>query len=306
MAKATIPLATGFNLKNMSECAYLMEKFDGVPIRVRVEGGLVTEATTRPGKPLTSSVQHLVDAVEAFAGVHNEDFEIIMEVQHPTIKNFKDLSGMVRRDKPCPELYGVVFDLQILESDDLFSTRLWRMRDMFAVWEHRPPLPGLHTLPSTILVNPHDAHELSYCKSLIKDLSPTPDDVFEGWILRDENDVYEANKRQPGYQKIVIEPTVDLEIVGFEEAISKDGEPLGMVGRVIAMHQGKKIGVGPGKLTHKERTALWLKYGECATAREGETGPIAEVKYKRDPSYDALRQPTFQHWRDDKDEPNET
>jgi len=32
--------------------------------------------------------------------------------------------------------------------------------------------------------------------------------------------------------------------------------------------------------------------------------PIATIQYKEDASYEALREPTFQHWRHDKDTPD--
>jgi hypothetical protein len=70
-----------------------------------------------------------------------------------------------------------------------------------------------------------------------------------------------------------------------------------MIGRINCWYKGQIIGVGPGKLTHAERR-------ELAKAPMVLTGynRIAKVQYKKDDSYEALRQPTFQCWRDDKDE----
>jgi hypothetical protein len=106
-------------------------------------------------------------------------------------------------------------------------------------------------------------------------------------------------------------PTIDLLVVGFEEAHSEDGNPLGMVGRVNAeyntmgfdtegaVHNYQIIGVGPGALNHTERKNLWRMY------KQGKFTPrIAEIRYMRDDSYDALRQPTFKQWRDDKVNPD--
>lgn len=287
MTKATIPLATSFNPGYFKGRVVLMEKYDGVPIRVRLEGGEVAEATTRPGKPLTASVAHLVDAVAEVFGDQFPDREFVMEVQHPEVKTFKDVSGMVRKDEPRPELYGVVFDMSggegFLDRLEMLSQTLMRVGDrLFS--------------PATVVL-PEMPDNLEGDKLFIQYVSTTPKEYFEGWIVRCADDPYEPNKRQKGYQKLVIEPTVDLKIVGFEEAVSKDGEPLGMVGRLIAEYKGEKIGIGPGKLTHAERRELFTT--------PFASGRIAEIKYKRDPSYDALRQPTFQHWRDDKDTPNE-
>lgn len=287
MTKATIPLATSFNPRYFKGGVVLMEKYDGVPIRVRLEGGKVTEATTRPGKPLTSSVAHLVDAVAEVFGEDFPDREFVMEVQHPTVKAFKDLSGMVRKDAPCPELYGIVFDMSgdegFLDRITMLGQRIMRIGDRL--------------FPPSTTVMEEMPDNLEGDKLFIQYVSTTPKEYFEGWIARCADDPYEPNKRQKGYQKLVIEPTVDLQIVGFEEAVSKDGEPLGMVGRLVAEYKGEKIGIGPGKLTHAERRELFTT--------PFASGRIAEIKYKRDPSYNALRQPTFQHWRDDKDTPNE-
>lgn len=288
MSKATIPLATSFNPKYFKGQVVLMEKYDGVPIRVRLEGGQVAEATTRAGKPLTASVAHLVDAVAEVFGDVFPDREFVMEVQHPEVKTFKDVSGMVRKDEPRPELYGVVFDMS---GDEGFIDRMTMVGLQLMKIGDR-----LFTPANTVLDTMPD--DLEGDKKFVQYVSTTPEEYFEGWIVRCADDPYEPNKRQKGYQKLVIEPTVDLRIVGFEEAVSKDKEPLGMVGRLIAEYKGEKIGIGPGKLTHDERRELFTT--------PFASGRIAEIKYKRDPSYDALRQPTFQHWRDDKEEPNET
>lgn len=290
MAKATIPLATAFNPAHFVHGAVVMEKYDGVPIRVRLEDGKVVEATTRPGKPLTSSVAHLVDAVADVFGDVLPNREFVMEVQHPTIKTFKDVSGLVRKDQPCPELYAVVFDMSGVES---FNLRITTISQILLAQGDTLFSPVCHRIP--------DMRYLEEAKKYIQCVSSTPEENFEGWIVRCTEDPYEPNKRQNGYQKLVIEPTVDLKIVGYEEAVDKLGEPKGMVGRIIAIYKGKEIGIGPGKMSHAERREEWKRF----TVSPLFVPRIAEIKYKRDPSYDALRQPTFQHWRDDKTTPNE-
>jgi ATP-dependent DNA ligase len=124
----------------------------------------------------------------------------------------------------------------------------------------------------------------------------------EGMVIRDANGKFEPGKRTWCYQKYVPRPTIDLRVVDFEEATTEAGEPKGMVGRVIVSYKGKEIGCGPGKLTHAERTILWNDFTvwgiDCLET------PIATIQYKEDASYEALREPTFQHWRDDKDTPD--
>jgi ATP-dependent DNA ligase len=133
----------------------------------------------------------------------------------------------------------------------------------------------------------------------------------EGNVLHSWYKVFQPGKRCWGTQRMKPVPTIDLMIVGFEEAHSADGNPLGMVGRVLAeyntmgfdaegaVHNYQIIGVGPGALNHTERKNLWRMY------KQGKFAPrIAEIRYMRDDSYDALRQPTFKQWRDDKVNPD--
>jgi len=318
MAKATIPLSTGLNLDYFEEEIVVMEKFDGVPIRVKIgEGGELVESTTRPGEQTVSSVQHLVEeAVAIFGG--EGPCEVVFEVQHPTVKTFKDVSGMVRKDQPCEELYGVVWDCE--DGQPFFLQRLRGIDILIdGYYPYKDKIPRLLRCPPYTIVEAGDKEAYEGEKQDIRYKSDTPSAYFEGWIARCTMDPFIPNKRQKGFQKDVIEPTVDLKIVGFEEATAtkdrpedglKKGDGLGMVGRVIAEYRGARIGVGPGKLSHDERRELWSEWVHWqSTIASGykttEWSRIAEVKHKRDPSYAALRQPTFQHWRDDKTEPNE-
>jgi hypothetical protein len=290
VANENIPLATAFNPKKLGSYVAVMEKFDGVPIRIDVTsdctGKRHAQAVTRSGKGETVSVQHLVEEAKLLPESNGENFTIVGEVLHPAIKAFKDLSGLVRKAEPCPELYMRVFDFKQPNREHWgWADRM----DTFNGFEAESLLR-----PAII---PVYLEQIEHAKATIKELSSTPDEYFEGWIVRDVGDPWAQSKRCPGYQKIVIEPTVDLKVVGFEEAVcGKTGAGKGMVGRIIAEYKGERIGVGPGKLTHAERVALWTT-PFCPR--------IAEIKYKRDPSYTALRQPTFQHWRGDKTEPNE-
>ncbi|WKV17017.1 hypothetical protein [Nostoc phage NMeng1] len=126
----------------------------------------------------------------------------------------------------------------------------------------------------------------------------------EGMMLHTCTKPFSPGKRAPGMLRYKPQPTIDLRVESWEEAVSEDGTPLGMVGRCNVllnrvMSDGvtrqSRIGIGPGKLTHDERTAIWNKF------RESGYRPIVEVKYMPDPTYDALRQPTIQRIRDDKE-----
>ena len=318
MVKATIPLAKSLNLDYFKEEIVVMEKFDGVPIRVVLgDAGEVVASTTRPGEATVSSVQHLVDEAQRVFG-DEAPCTVVFEVIHPTIKAFKDVSGLVRKDQPCPELIGMVW-----ECDDGAEFFLQRLRGIDIMTDN---VVGDRLLrcPAYVIVAAGDTEAYKEAKDDVRTWSTTPSEYFEGWIARCTLDPFIPNKRQPGYQKDVIEPTVDLKIVGFEEAtankdvfcedegrlLTAKGQGLGMVGRIIAEYKGGQIGVGPGKLSHDERRELWSEWvhwqGAIASGyKTTKWSRIAEIKHKRDPSYTALRQPTFQHWRDDKTEPSE-
>ncbi|ANS06216.1 hypothetical protein HOR19_gp23 [Phage MedPE-SWcel-C56] len=314
MSGEVIPLSKKYTEKCFDGRAWLVfEKFDGVPIRIDLSYGegneLEATAQTRPGKKAASSVDHIVEYVKLQFG-NLAPCVIVGEVVHRTVFEFKDVSGMVRKDTPNPELYMQVFDFYAPGHTHYY---------------HRM------TYPHQLLKEPDGAARMPFCAAAdsveeyravqyeIRKKSSTPEQWFEGFILRDRNCLFEPAKRQPGYLKDVIEPTVDLSIVGWLEAVSQDGSPLGMVGGLIADYKGKRIGIGPGKMTHPERKALFEEYAYkqvglpdkpnqewFSWARDGEPGfsRIAEIKHKRDPSYTALRQPTFQWWRDDKKEPS--
>jgi ATP-dependent DNA ligase len=140
----------------------------------------------------------------------------------------------------------------------------------------------------------------------------------EGAVMHSFGKPFQPGKRVWGTQRLKPNPTIDLRIIDFEEAVSQSGEPLGMVGRLnaelnrmqpIASNQKGEIGrarcvttvvgVGPGALTHDQRKALWK------LQKMGKWKPtIAEVKYMTDESYAALRQPTFVRFRTDKAVPD--
>lgn len=83
---------------------------------------------------------------------------------------------------------------------------------------------------------------------------------YEGSIFRNPNyPTYEA--RRLTNQLLKYKPTEidEYEILGVEEAISKNGEPLAMVGAFIV--QGDDLNpfrVGAGKLTHDQRKHYWM------------------------------------------------
>jgi ATP-dependent DNA ligase len=132
----------------------------------------------------------------------------------------------------------------------------------------------------------------------------------EGVVIRalyGDKSHFKAAWRSPGMLKLKVTETIDLPIHSFEEAVDKDGNKKGMVGRInVQYHTGassdgnneytdfKLIGIGPGKLKHEERIELWKN-------QKAYVGRMIEIAYMPDPSYDALREPRFYRFRPDKD-----
>ncbi|QOE32140.1 DNA ligase [Rhizobium phage Paso] len=230
---------------------------------------------------------------------------LVGELYDPTLK-FKIISGQVRDTKQqFTNLTLNVFDLYVPDNPGaVFEHRTEALRlvleDIAGKLGKQPEDLPVVRIPQIIVQNEdqaRDAHDAI--------MHANPD--AEGTMLAALCRVWSPGQRLWTLQKCKPEPTIDVEIIGFQEATSNDtGEPLGRVGRLVAvLHRmgtdGKltysQIGIGPGKLSHKEAKQLWLDYKAGKYKRR-----IAEVKYMPDASYDALRQATFQRWRDDKSE----
>lgn len=297
---STIPLAKGFSEKHLKFPVFLSHKIDGVPVRIDIDAEGNHTIRTRQGKDVPSVrrlVQEFADEFRGNSGLGYFDVPctLIGEVhQHgDPYADFKDTSGIVRRQDDqshrlaiglfemfTPALQEVGFERRyeaMLELNDLHGR-------VSVLWQQR-----VETLSQL------EHHFEDFCNQFPK---------AEGMVARNWNDQFMPGKRSWGYQKLLREPTIDLRIVGVEEAIDKDGNPKGMAGRLIASYYGERIGVGPGRLTHAERIKLWRDFNEMECKIAGWHKPIAQIKYKADDSYDALRQPTFQFWRDDKETPD--
>lgn len=288
---STIPLAKGVNEKKLNFPVYLSQKIDGVPVRIDIDADGNHTIRTRQGKDVPSVrqlVQEFADEFRGNAGLGYFDVPctLIGEVhQHgDPYADFKDTSGIVRRQDDqshrlaiglfemfTPALQEVGFERRyeaMLELNDLHDR-------VSVLWQQR-----VETLSQL------EHHFEDFCNQFQK---------AEGMVARNWNDPFMPGKRSWGYQKLLREPTIDLWIIGCKEAHAEDGTPKGMAGRLIAKYKDGEIGIGPGKLSHKERVHL-LGY-----FKQPHSGPrMAQIKYKDDPSYDALRQPTFQCWRDEK------
>jgi len=297
MANETIELLKEFNWTMMYGPAGFQEKLDGVPTRI-IRRGTEVVALTRQGERITSIPHILPHALLLL-----QDGGSIIGELYIQGKPFKDISGAVRKDKRNDDLKLYVFDADIRAVPTLhYETRREAVNgllDKLATYlgRHRDDLP-IQLIPQHVVYT--EAEALESFDQLMK-LKPNA----EGAVLHRLTKCFEPGKRCWGTQRLKPVPAIDLKVVGFEEAVSKAGKPLGMVGRIevefTRLHNGTPrmahIGVGPGCLTHAERIAIWRSKSKYI-------GRIAEVRYMRDETYEALRQPTFLRWRLDKKEPS--
>ena len=320
---ATIPLAKGFSEKHLKFPVFLSHKIDGVPVRIDIEENGDFMVRSRQAKFVHSVynlVREFVDEFRGNAGLGYFDgpCTLIGEVyQHgDPHADFKDTSGIVRRqDDQSHRLALGLFEMFTPALQEVGFERRY---------EALLGIGGLHLQVGVVpqqrveTLSQLEHHFEDFCNQFPK---------AEGMVARNWDDPFLPGKRSWGYQKLLREPTIDLRIVGVEEAIDQNGNPKGMAGRLVASYKGNSIGIGPGRLTHDERRELWEQYKEaaecccCGDPVEGHSydsghSPVsmadycgfpcrlAQIKYKTDDSYDALRQPTFQFWRDDKETPD--
>lgn len=292
---STMPLAKGFKPEKLNYPVLVSEKLDGVPIAVTITvdetGTPILPATikTRQGEDCPAAFSIVAEYViknlpffEGFVGTHTLVGELY-QTGNPHAP-FKDTSGIARRQEDAGNaLSWGIFDYFWDGGDIGYYDRMtyWYTKSVNTEYVY-----GI--LAKTV----YNEAELNEYFAEFMQANPKA----EGMVARSCDDTFNPGKRSWGYQKMLYEPTIDLHIIGFEEAKDgKTGEGKGMVGRLVASYKGGKIGIGPGKLAHAERTELMRSWPTWQ-------GTIAQIKYKADDSYDALRQPTFQHWRYDKKE----
>lgn len=313
-------LAINWDPKNAKKIlpGYAQPKYDGVPLTFVRQSADRIAAFTREGTE-ANSVPHLIEQAKHLIPVIGGSFtaEVLVPGQP-----FKYSSGLVRRkgvEEDCKhmELIGIIFDTNVMaRPKETYFIRHKQFHNIYDVWAYAIKAqgcdPAFHAAPSVGVYSVEDVEAMFKQYNLkIKNL--------EGMMIHTFTKPWQPGKRCVGMSRLKPQPTIDLEVVGYEEAISKTGEGLGMVGRVnvrlvrkwasrkpprgwtrLAGDEGLAectVGVGPGKLLHNERKELWEKYVVCEYKLPA---TFAEIKYMPDPSYDALRQPTFQCFRPDK------
>lgn len=305
--KPPMELAINFDEKNAKKFlpGYAQIKYDGIPLTFkRVDGKLL--ALTRQNEVFTS-VQHIVEALEQV--VVKEGASITMECIIPG-KSFKDAGGIIRRkvpDEDTARIIGVVFDANLNATDkETYYIRMQQLKTVFDAWVTAWKATG-----KRVPWQPVKSVKVETLEQLYGVTKTYEENIpgLEGVMIHALNKPFQPGKRCHGMCRYKPQPTIDLVVESYEEAVSEAGEPLGMVGRVNVRlrRQGRPdsvIGVGPGKLTHTERKAIWQD--ALGQREDGTRVPVdlvlAEIKYMPDPSYDALRQPTIQRLRTDKTE----
>lgn len=302
--------------KNMEEGKlrfplFLSEKIDGIAYTIFKLGGKMFHVS-RQNKPL-QSIQHVVNEAERY--LSNGD-RLVGELYIPEM-DFKDSGGIIRRHRPDERIRFGVYDCIFGHDKHMpFSERYAKSQMKFA---DRAYLHSLRQeLTPQVRAKEYDVNEypviawlgqyevltpsdLPPIKQMLQDTTIQP--TFEGWMYRSAEHLFVSGKRSWGMARETMQGSIDLRVVSVEEAISKTGEPLGRVGRINVHYPHKQgrnykdqIGVGPGKLTHLKAAIMWNNREQWIAGR-----PIIEIKFKIDPSYAALRQPTYQAWRRDKD-----
>lgn len=293
-----IQLAKPYTPNKLGDKVYMSEKLDGVPVRmdfrlVSSTNDVLQEGMwTRQGEyPVSCEMlrrrvrEKLVAYFEARGGIKfDATLTFVGEVTHEDYTDFKDVSGVVRKQSVQTGLIFNAFDFADSRYPDMpFANREYVPKLMLTNEKYVRVIPQYSV---------HKKNIEAYAESVQR-----PN--MEGLVIRDADDKWAPGKRTWGYQKYVPDPTIDIRLCSVQEAMSEDGRALGMAGRLNFWYNGEQIGVGPGRLSHEERRALWQEMQHMLYV-DG-AGPMACIKYKRDDSYAALRQPTFQHWRHDKD-----
>lgn len=304
-------LAKNIEAKKLPKYVAMSEKIDGVP-------GIFGKnkiTMSRQGKPITS-VRHIKNVIDMIVP---RDIQIIGELYIPGAP-FKYSSGKVRKNEQNLDIHLGIWDVvllnkpdvvyqermhyleSILDLDDLFDASLGKINKIPVQNARFDDYDDAMTKIKAF----YETLREPFKRRVIEFAPETPLSGVgepEGVIIRDWHDVYRRG-RSWGLQRYVPKPTADLRVCALAEATAnkrikflgdtfEKGEGLRAIGALWVNFNGTLVKVGPGNMTHKERRLFWL-------TPELIHGKIIKVQYKADPTYDALREPTYVCIRDDK------
>lgn len=298
MGAETIELLKGYTPAKMQWPAMHQQKFDGVPARIIRVSQTMYRAVSRQAETIRS-IDHIVNEV---AQLNLSIGGSVVGELYEDAAPFKRISGLARQHGHAPTLQLMVFDFDPFAQQEMtyydrrmeFTARLSDYRGDIGVHAEDSSVQLIHGSRVGTELEAQEAH----------DALMLANPSAEGSVIHSLCKPFNPGKRCWGTQRMKPVPTIDLRILNFEEAVSlKTGRGLGMVGRLNAEFTTVKngvpnteiIGIGPGALTHAQRKALWFTF---STGRYKPS--IAEIRYMRDDTYEALRQPTFYRWRTDK------
>lgn len=286
------------------------EKLDGVPAIITNDNGIIT-ALSRQGEEILS-----IDHIRSYLANKLPVGASIVGELYIAGEPFKRISGLVRRKESTSETEALrLYIWDYLPAGEPYGTFHYRMsvfgirfEDILLPEDDAPDDQLVHSIPGKHCATSGDFD--AYMETFWAENWQA-----EGVVIRQlfgPESVWKPGWRSPGMVKLKATRTVDLEVVGFEEALDvKTKEPKGMVGRInVRYHTGASsdgkneytdfvvIGAGPGKLSHAERVHIWENQKEYI-------GKIAEIAYMPDDSYDALREARFHRWREDKTTPSQ-
>lgn len=236
---------------------------------------------SRAGKPIPSAYG-LVKATGPFRKVFGE--LLVMDVP-----DFARAAGVIRRKQPDPSIFVTLFDGECQHGGEHYG---WRRRLLAQEY------------PLDTLIEQHELHTANAAEGFA---AAQIEAGGEGAVLWNPAGLYVEGKRSWDVLKLKAEETLDLKVVSMEMADATAGVQTDMLGRFICVDsKGNAISVGPGKLTHDQRRALWRtgqnEHGQMIDL----DGWIIEVKGMpgAGAGYAVIRQPIFQRFRWDKTEIN--
>ncbi len=163
---------------------------------------------------------------------------------------------------------------------------IWKSRRV--VREHVTTQLFLADLPFGVIVGKdiHDAVEMHAYFQKCRN------DGLEGVMAKTYEHQYKRGKHTGSWFKLKPSDTVDGKIVGYTEAVSKEGAPLGRVGSVDAeLEDGSKA--SPGGFSHALAQDIFENFGKYL-------GRWLEFDYMERDRQGGYRHPRFHRFREDK------